>query len=102
MNNGRLNHRKIIFTALNNSAFDTIEEKTAFTINQSIDLYEFMTKQPLRLYQIDLPLLVNELQLNVKKFVDQIYQYGFDIVPMRGTLRNSLFLQRIPMQKQNA
>ena len=97
MKNGRLNHRKIILTVLNNSAFDTIEEKTAFTIYQSIELYEFTTKQPLRLYQIDLPLLVNELQLDVKKFVDQIYKYGFDIVPMRGTLRNSLFLQRVTM-----
>ena len=101
MRNGRLNHRNIIFYSENNTAFHTKEEETAFTIYKDIDFYEFHEKNPPKQYQIDLPLLVNELGLDVRVFANEIYKYGFNIVSMKGTLRNSLFLQRTP-KKPNA
>ena len=101
MKNGRLNHREIIFYSQNNSAFYTKEEETAFTIYKQIDFYEFCEKDELpKLYQIDLPLLVNELGLNVRVFANEMHKYGFNIVSMKGTLRNSLFLQRTPKKAQ--
>ena len=102
MKNGRLNHRDIIFYSKNNTAFQTPEEETAFTIYKTIDMYEFHAENPPKQYQIDLPLLVNELELTVRKFANEMYKYGFEIVPMQGTLRNLFFLQRKPKQKTTA
>ena len=102
MRNGRLNHSDIIFCSKMNTAFDTVEEETAFTIHNCIDFYEFCEKKKQPQYQIDLPLLVNELRLNVRLFANQMYKYGFEIVSLQGTLRNLFFLQRKAPEKPNA
>ena len=102
MKNGRLNHNDIIFCSKMNTAFDTVEEETAFTIQNCINFYEFCEKKRQPQYQIDLPLLVNELRLNVRVFANLIHKYGFEIVPLQGTLRNLFFLQRTTTEKKNA
>ena len=75
-----LNANEIIFYAkANENAWESIEQSTAFTIFQRIDFYEFCEKTTLATIKIDLPKLIEKLNLNAKRFADELFKYGYDI-----------------------
>ena len=69
----------ITYAKLNENAWANIEQSTAFTIYKQIDFYEFCEKTTLATIKIDLPKLIEKLNLNAKVFADEMFKYGYDI-----------------------
>ena len=70
----------IFYAKANSDAWSSIEESTAFLLYKDIDFYEFCEKTTLATISIDLPKLIEELGLNAKRFADEMFKYGYDIL----------------------
>jgi len=93
-----LNIDDIIFYAKGNeSVWSNIEESAAFTIYKDIDFYEFCEKTTLATVKIDLPKLIEKLNLNAKKFADELFKYGYDIF----VDRQNYFLTKVNFTRAN-
>ena len=98
MKNGKLNHKNIILYAkANEGAWLSIEQSTAFQIYKDIDFYEFCEKTTLATVKIDLPKLIEKLNLNAKKFADELFKYGYDIF----VDRQNYFLTKVNFTRAN-
>ena len=67
------------YAKANENAWQSIEQSTAFLLFQRIDFYEFCEKTILATIKIDLPKLIEKLDLNAKRFADEMFKYGYDI-----------------------
>jgi len=75
-----LNMKDIVtYAKLNENAWSSIEQSTAYLIYQRIDFFEFCEKLTLSTIKIDIPYLIEKLNLNAKKFADELFKYGYDI-----------------------
>jgi|GEM_PF-3741620 len=70
----------IFYAKANTDTWTCIEEATAFTIYKDIDYYEFCENTTLATVEIDLPKLIEKLNLNAKKFADEMFKYDYDIM----------------------
>lgn len=98
-----LNISDILFYAkANENAWSSIEESTAFTIYKDIDFYEFCEQTTLATIKIDLPTLIEKLNLNAKIFADELFKYGYDIfVAELGSIgqKEQFFLTKVNFAK---
>lgn len=69
----------ITYAKLNENTWSCLEQSTAFTVYKQIDFYEFCEKTTLATIKIDLPKLIEKLNLNAKVFADEMFKYGYDI-----------------------
>jgi hypothetical protein len=99
----KLNHKRICECAKmndNDDQFDTIEKLTAWAIWQDIDFYSFTKKETIATIEINLPYILQALNLNAKAFADEMGEFGYDIVITKGVGRYAdknkmqFFLQR--------